>query len=154
MRTGHAADIIIGLAFAALGAGIIIIASGFRTIAGMVVGSGLFPAMTGTAMIFFGGLMAIGAARAARGSMPASAAGAREPLFDRYAIAIVSALALLTVVTPPAGFLAGGFVFSVFAIRLGGGRWTGAILFSAIATAGIYLIFTQGLRVPLPRGPF
>ncbi|MBO6637883.1 MAG: tripartite tricarboxylate transporter TctB family protein [Roseitalea sp.] len=166
MRTGPAADIVIGVAFAALGAAIIVAASRFRAIPGMAVGSGLFPTMTGGAMILFGLVMVIGAARVARRPVPEKAAGtgqtpdADDPserkrrLFDGYAIALIVALLVLIAAMPVTGFLVSGFVFAVFAVRLGGGRWAGAIVFSAIATFCIYFVFMHGLRVPLPPGPF
>ena len=166
MRTGLAADIVIGLAFAALGTAIIVAASGFRTVPGMAVGSGLFPTMTGSAMILFGLLMAIGAARIARRPVQEEVAGTRQTqgaddpsggkrrLFDGYAVALIVALLVLIAAMPVAGFLVAGFAFAVFAVRLGGGRWVPAIVFSAIATFCIHFVFTSGLRVPLPPGLF
>ncbi|MBO6921966.1 tripartite tricarboxylate transporter TctB family protein [Boseongicola sp. H5] len=166
MRQARAADTIIGLAFVALGSGIIFVASGFRTLPGMVVGSGLFPTVTGAAMILFGLVMALEAARMARRFDPPGDSRATHevgsdtptedtpPLFYRYTIAVTLALSALIVAMPVIGFLATGFAFTVFAVKLGGGSWIGAILFSAIAVVSLYFVFTQGLRVPLPRGPF
>lgn len=157
LRGGYAADLIIGLMFAGLGSAIFIIASGFRTLPGMVVGSGLFPSITGATMIAFGLLLALTAARSARRRATAAAPetkGERQSLLTAPALAVIAALVALIFVMPAAGFPATGFVFSVFLVRLGGGSWPGALTFSAAATAAIFTIFTYGLRVPLPGGPF
>lgn len=155
MRMGHVADLVIGLAFAGLGTAIFIVASGFRTIPGMAVSSSLFPKITGTGMIVFGLVMALAAARNMR-RLPASqiARNAGGPaLPTRYAIAVIGALLALIFAMPLTGFLASGFVFSAVLVRLGGGRWPGAVVFALLATVAVYLVFTHGLRVPLPRGP-
>lgn len=167
MRIGHAADLVIGLAFAGLGSAIFIVASGFRTLPGMAVGSGLFPKITGTGMVIFGIVMALQAMRPARrleearpqgleppGDGPADQAMPPTGAQARYAMALVGALAALILAMPHTGFLAASLVFTGFLVILGGGRWSGAALFSVLATATVYLVFTHGLRVPLPRGPF
>jgi putative tricarboxylic transport membrane protein len=156
MRSGHAADLVIGLAFAGLGTAIIIIASGFRELPGMAVGSGLFPRITGIAMLGFGLLLALAAARAARRGPPDGEPPVAEQvaLVTPHAVAVVVSLCLLLAAMPAAGFLASGFVFCLFLVRLGGGGWTGALSFAGIATALVFVIFTYGLRVPLPRGMF
>jgi putative tricarboxylic transport membrane protein len=157
MRIGHAADFVIGLAFAGLGSAIVIVASGFRTFPGMAVSSGLFPKITGAGMIVFGIVLALTTARTARRRLPAprvdqDAGG--QPLPTRYAMAVAIALLVLIVAMPLIGFLASGFLFSAFLVWLGGGRLQGALAFALLATMAVYLVFTYGLRVPLPRGPF
>ncbi|WP_051242495.1 tripartite tricarboxylate transporter TctB family protein [Stappia stellulata] len=157
MRFGHAADFVIGLAFAGLGSAIVIVASGFRTFPGMVVSSGLFPKITGTGMIVFGMVLALAAARTARRRHPVpriDQVTGEQTLPTPYAMAVVVALLVLIFAMPLTGFLASGFVFSAFLVWLGGGRWPGTLAFALLATAIVYLVFTHGLRVPLPRGPF
>ncbi|SDU33064.1 tripartite tricarboxylate transporter TctB family protein [Stappia sp. ES.058] len=157
MRIGHTADLVIGLAFAGLGSAIFMVASGFRTFPGMAVSSGLFPKITGTGMIVFGIVMALAAARAARRQTLAPHSGqdaGEQALPTRYAMTVVVALLVLIFAMPIIGFLASGFVFSAFLVRLGGGRWPGALAFALLATIAVYIVFTYGLRVPLPRGPF
>ncbi|MDP0881059.1 hypothetical protein, partial [Klebsiella variicola] len=82
---------------------IVIIASGFRTLPGMAVGSGLFPSITGAAMIGFGLLLALTAARSVRRRATAGAQepeGERQPFLTAPALAVIAALVVLILVMP------------------------------------------------------
>ena len=65
---------------------------------------------------------------------------------------IVAALALTIVAMPFLGFLVAGTLFAATIVLMSGGKWLSAIIFSPIASAGIYYLFMSGFRVPLPRG--
>lgn len=146
-------EVAIGLAFAAGGVGICLHAAGLRSMPGMVVGSGLFPTITGACMILFGLVLAAGALLAGRVPAPAtSAAPGRSGFFSLYSLAVLALLIALTTAMPPVGFILSGMVFTAAVTRLGGAGWIGSLVFAAAITLALYYVFVFGLRVQLPRG--
>jgi len=141
-------DSVLGVLFAAGGTAILINALGYAPIAGMVVGPGLFPTITGAGMALFGLILAVQGwlGRAAARAEPA------EPLITLFAVGIVVAILVATLLMPMLGFLIAGTVFAAVIVLMSGGKWLSAIIFSPIATFAIYALFTYGFRVPLPRG--
>jgi putative tricarboxylic transport membrane protein len=158
MRGQDLSDTVIGLVFAGLGVGIIIAASGLRTLPGMAVSSGLFPIITGGGMIFFGLLLAVQAllfsnlADAATGETDDGEPAMAGTWISAYTLLTLASLAALIIAMPRAGFIATGVVFATVIARLGGARWWTAALFAAMVTIALYVVFVHGLRVPLPRG--
>jgi len=161
VKAGRFSDIAIGLVFAAGGVGICVHAAGLRSMPGMMVGSGLFPMITGGAMIFFGLILAAGAALGLRGATaepPLEAEiGAPKPqsrpaLLSGYSALVLAGLVATAFLIPGVGFMLCGIVFTAVVARLGGASMAGSLLFAAVATALLYLIFVYGLRVPLPHG--
>lgn len=152
MPKRNLSDAVIGLLFAGLGTGIIVAASGLRTLPGMAVGSGLFPTITGAGMIIFGLVLAAQALFSGPGNGAEADESENTGFLSSYAVGMLVALAVLIVAMPRAGFMATGVVFAALIARMGGARWAGAVIFAAMATVGLYAVFVYGLRVPLPRG--
>jgi hypothetical protein len=163
VRLHRPRDLLVGLAFAALGAFAVIEAAGLPSMPGMGVGSGLFPTITGAGMILFGLILALkGFAPGAAGPPPApapdpraeemGAAEAAPPLDVVFAAVVLGGLVALIFLLRPLGFLLTAGVFGAVVARVGGASLPGAVLFGAAASAGLYQIFVYGLGVPLPRG--
>ena len=68
------------------------------------------------------------------------------------AVGVVVAIAVVIFAMPYLGFLVAGTIFSFVIVLLSRGGWRSALIFSPIATATIYYLFTWAMRVPLPRG--
>ncbi|HTM77054.1 MAG TPA: tripartite tricarboxylate transporter TctB family protein [Devosia sp.] len=155
MKTAIPMDSVLGVLFAAGGTAILISALGYPPIAGMVVGPGLFPAITGAAMAILGVVLAL-QGWFVRDLEPVPVEGAPEdapePLITPFAIGIVAAILAVILVMPMLGFLIAGVLFAIVIVKLSNGGWLAAIIFSPIATYAIYALFTYGFRVPLPRG--
>ncbi|RZA15310.1 MAG: tripartite tricarboxylate transporter TctB family protein [Proteobacteria bacterium] len=114
---------------------------------GMNVGPGLFPSIVGTGMAIMGAALSI------QGWIERDARQDETgPLLTWYAIAVVVALGITIFVMPYLGFLVTGVLFSAVIVLISGGKWLSALIFSPIATAVIYYLFTMMFRVPLPRG--
>lgn len=162
MRLHRPRDLLVGLAFAALGAFVVIEAAGLPSMPGMGVGSGLFPMITGAGMILFGLALALqgfapGAAAASPVGAPDDSAGAgaapAAPRLDvAFAAVVLVGLVALILLVRPAGFLLAAGVFGAVVARVGGASLLGALLFGAAASAGLYWVFVYGLGVPLPHG--
>lgn len=158
-RTKPYSEIVIGLVFAAGGAGICVQAAGLRSMPGMMVGSGLFPMITGALMGLFGLVLAIGAALRKRSAIQKDApqpGGTQEEarflFLPLYSLAVLAGLAILTAALPSVGFLLCGMAFTMAVTRLGGAGWIGSVIFAALLTFALYYVFVYGLRVQLPRG--
>jgi putative tricarboxylic transport membrane protein len=140
-------DSVLGILFALAGAAILQQALTLQALPGMNVGPGLFPSIVG------GGMALMGVALAIQGWIvrdePEEEA---PPLVTWFAVGIVVAIAIAIVAMPWLGFLVAGTIFSVAVVLLSRGGWLPALIFSPIATATIYYLFTAALRVPLPRG--
>ena len=144
------ADIALGLVFAALGAGIAVVASDLPTMGKFAVGPGLFPTITGAGMVTFGLALAIGGflARPAAAERPATTG----PMLRWDVAAILATLVALVLLMPSVGFLVAGSVFTAGAARLGGAGWIGSAIFGVLATVALYAVFVHALGVPLPHG--
>lgn len=163
MRLHRPRDLLVGLAFAALGAFVVVEAAGLPSMPGMGVGSGLFPTITGAGMILFGLLLALqGFAPGKAGLPPArvpqegaeevGAAPAAPPLDVVFAAVVLGGLVALILLVRPLGFLLTAGLFGAVVARVGGASLVGAIVFGAAASAGLYQVFVYGLGVPLPHG--
>lgn len=152
MKPVSRADVLIGVAFALAGGFVAIHSTSIRSIPGLPVGPGLFPAVTGIAMAVFGLVLAV-QGWFSREVPPPKAAHAPAGLLDRLFIPILLvSLGLVILVMPWLGFIITGTLFAVLVVLLCGGGWIGALLFSPAATVVIYMVFVHALRVPLPRG--
>jgi len=141
-------DSILGLCFTLGGAAIFAHALTLTPLPGMNVGPGLFPAIVGAGMALMGAALTI-QGWLTRGI---AAEGEAPPLITWFAVGIVVATAAVTFAMPYLGFLVAGTLYAVVIVLMSGGRWPAALIFSPIATATIYYLFTLALRVPLPRG--
>lgn len=152
MKTVIPMDSVLGALFAIGGVAILFVAMGYAPIAGMSVGPGLFPSITGGAMVLFGVVLAVQAWLLRNAVDEDEGDVAPPPFVTMFAIAIVVAILAVILLMPFLGFLVGGVLFSIAIVRMSGGKWLSAIIFSPIATYAIYAMFTYGFRVPLPRG--
>ncbi len=160
--TKRISDIAIGLVFAAGGVGICAHAAGLRSMPGMMVGSGLFPMITGIGMIVFGLFLSASAFLGLRGVVAEPAAedilsnenepGRRFLSLTGYSALVLAGLVAATFFIPSVGFMLCGIVFTTIVARLGGAGWIGSVIFAVVATLILYIVFVYGLRVPLPRG--
>lgn len=140
-------DSILGVVFALGGAAILQQALTMHTLPGMNVGPGLFPSIVGGAMALMGTALAIQGWLVRE--IPEDDA---PPLFTWFAAGIVAATVAVIFAMPYLGFLLAGTLFSIVVVLISRGGWLPALIFSPIATASIYYLFTMALRVPLPRG--
>ena len=147
MKRSIPMDSVLGLLFALGGAAILQQALNLHPLPGMNVGPGLFPSIVGGAMALMGIALTV------QGWLvrdePEEEA---PPLVTWFAVGIVVAIAVVIFAMPYLGFLVAGTIFSVVIVLLSKGGWLSALIFSPIATATIYYLFTVALRVPLPRG--
>lgn len=159
MSISNPGDFAIGIAFLAGGVAIALVASGYPVVPGTIVGAGLFPLITGVAMAVFGGVLALQALRGDPRNLAVEATeddsaglAANPPLLNGFALGVVVIIGLATVLMQPLGFIPAGILVSVASIRLSGGSWLSAIIFSPIATLLLFFIFVYAFGVPLPRG--
>lgn len=147
MRQSFPLDSALGVVFALGGAAVLQQALTMQALPGMNVGPGLFPSIVGAGMAIMGVALTI------QGwivrDTPEDEA---PPLVTWFAIGVVVSLAAVILAMPYLGFLVAGTLFSVVVVLLSGGKWLPAVIFSPIATATIYFVFTAAMRVPLPRG--
>ncbi|HUG61920.1 MAG TPA: tripartite tricarboxylate transporter TctB family protein [Methylomirabilota bacterium] len=157
MRRHALPDLSLGLVFLAFGLFIVVQAMGFRDMPSLPVGPKLFPTITGSAMAFFGAILALQAwfglaeidDRMVDDSEPQSAEGRWSVPFIP---GLLSTIGLAIVAMPWLGFLITGTILTALLVRLGGGGWIAAAVFSPFATLAVYGLFVYGLRVPLPHG--
>lgn len=168
MKPKNLMDAVLGAAFAALGIGVIVQAQGLGSISGLPVGPGLFPTITGAAMVIFGLVLAgqgwfapagelIGAAEettqpADTPEDPLETAPSRSWLDTWFNPLLLLAVLATIPLIPALGFLVAGTVFTAVIVVLCGGSLLRAVIFSPVATITVYALFFYGLRVPLPRG--
>src|SRR5690606_31493071 len=117
-----------GVGFVALGAGIAAIAMGYAPLPGTIVGPGLFPLITGAAMVLFGGVLCLQAWRTPAERVEIVRADGEgvvtlpaRPLLSRFALGIVAILAFAALLMQPLGFIATGILASIATVRLSGG---------------------------------
>lgn len=140
-------DSALGVLFALGGMAILQQALGMHSLPGMSVGPGLFPSIVGGAMALMGVALAV------QGWLvPDDPEEDVPPLVTWFAVWIVAAIAVTILVLPFLGFLVAGTLFAIAIVLLSRGGWLAAVIFSPIATAVIYFLFTAAMRVPLPRG--
>lgn len=162
MRARNYADSALGVAFAAGGALVLTQAMGINSMPGLPVGPGLFPTITGAAMVAFGLVLAAQSWFAARVRdtplLPKEASGepaafqAPRSFFCPFVVGILAAVTASIFLMPVLGFLITGALFVFAVVLLSGGRLVSALVFGPLASAVIYAMFAFGFRVPLPRG--
>ncbi|SFV38700.1 putative tricarboxylic transport membrane protein [Devosia crocina] len=147
MRRSIPIDSVLGVLFALGGAAILQQALTMQSLPGMNVGPGFFPSIVG------GGMALLGIALAVQGWLvPDDPEEEAPPLATWFAVWIVMAIAAAIFAMPMLGFLIAGTIFSFAIVMLSRGGLVPALIFSPIATASVYFLFTLVLRVPLPRG--
>lgn len=156
------ADVAIGLCFAAGGAFLAIQALALPTMPGMPAGPGLFPLLTGAGMVLFGLVLAFQAWVAGPSDdlplIHGEVAGEPAPhadrrrLFSPFVLGVLGCTAAAILVMSWLGFLITGVLFTFAIVLMSGGTLRAAIVFSPIAAAAIFLLFSRGFRVPLPHG--
>jgi len=175
-RRRAARDIVLGVLFSVLGLVAVVFSFDVTPMPGMVVGMGLFPRLTGAGLMVFGGALTVHAWRAWREEprpygrgFCATIGGAfgtkldtasLEPVFaneacasftDRaFSPALIAAVLGLMVLMPILGFLITTMLFAGVIVRISGGSWRAALIFSPVLTWVVYALFFYGLRVPLP----
>lgn len=154
-KPGKLSDVVLGLIFICVGAVAFSLAMGYRNMPGMPVGPGFFPRIVAGGMVLFGLVLVLQGWLA----RPVLAEGpsdddplARGGLDWTYAGLLLGAIVATIFLMPVLGFLVTGFIFCVFIVRLSGGNWLSALIFSPVMTYLTYLAFHNGFRVPLPRG--
>lgn len=147
MQRSFTLDSALGVIFALGGAAIFQQALTMQALPGMNVGPGLFPSIVGAGMAIMGVALAI------QGwVVPEMSEDDARPLVTWFAVGVVVALGVTIFAMPYLGFLIAGTTFSMVIVLLSGGKWLSALIFSPIATAGVYYLFMSGFRVSLPRG--
>lgn len=146
-------DLVSGLLVAILGLAVIAIARGFPAPLQGGVGPSLFPTILGSILLACGLLIA-GGALAGGHAFPLGyrPAWTRNP---RAALAVASVP--LAIVVFAAGMGTAGFLATMASVLFPllvvfGIRWPTALATALITTVALHLLFSQVLRVPLPRG--
>jgi len=155
MTSRNHPDVALGAIFALSGLAIFSQALSIRSMPGLPVGPGLFPAITGGAMLLFGALLAVQswATPADREALDGDAQRASGGgFFSPFVLGVLLATLASIFAMPVLGFVITALLYTFAIVILGGGRWVAALIFSPIATAAVYALFAQGFRVPLPRG--
>lgn len=142
-------DHLIGAAAILGGASILYAASGFREVPGQVYGSAFFPSIVALIAIVAGGLQIAVAPRGEPWITPAPWLSTRAGL---KALATVAAVVLWLLLADQLGFLATTFLIVTGLALVLGAPPLGSILVAAGISAVLHLVFSELLRVPLPRG--
>jgi putative tricarboxylic transport membrane protein len=155
-------DVALGAVFTLGGLFILSQALAIRSMPGLPVGPGLFPTLTGGAMVFFGLVLSVQGWLVAPDHdlplLPDAASGepavlyAPPKFFSPFVLGILACTLASIFLMPVLGFLVTGLLFVFAIVLLSGGRLLSALIFSPIAAMAIYAIFAFGFRVPLPRG--
>lgn len=161
MTTVNRLDLVISILFTLVGSYVLAGALQMKAMPGMAVGPGLFPSVTGGAMLLLGVAMLVqtwlhrDVAPTQDPLQEPSIAGDDEPetLIDRlYNPLLLLAILAVILLMPVLGFLITGTIFVVAMVLLGGGSWLQAVIFGLIMTGLTYALFVYGLRVPVPAG--
>lgn len=159
MTTVNRLDLVISILFALVGAYVLVGSMELKAMPGMAAGPGLFPAITGAGMLFFG-LVMLAQTWMGRGTDASDELAVDEPaeddggpitLIDRlYNPLLLLAILALILLMPVLGFLITASIFVFAMVLLGGGGWLQAIIFAVVMTGLTYALFVYGLRVPVP----
>jgi len=145
-------DSVFGVLFVVLG--IAAIASGLRMPAMMepAIGPGLMPMLVGAGFLICGGILTVQGLP----ELKAYAAGRLRLVEERrnpwFPAVVVLALAAYVPLLKIVGFAPLTAVFIIAVTRASGASWRASLVFSAVVTAVIWLLFSRLLRVPLPPG--
>lgn len=145
-------DVALGLAFAVGGAALIVASRAFPAmVPGTIVGPGLMPMLCGAIFLIFGGVLSLTAfqryrrdgnvteGEVERGSLP-------------FAIVLMGGLVAVVWLADYLGFVVVSFLYSLAVTRAGGARWIYAAILALSVTMLTYVLFSNLMRVPLPRG--
>lgn len=162
LRARNYPDIAVGSVFILGGLFVLSQALVIHSMPGLSVGPGLFPTMTGGAMVFFGLVLVVQAWFVALEAdvplLPEEASGSQVVLYaplkfiSPFVLGILGAVLASILLMPVLGFLVTGVLFTFAVVLLSGGKLRAALIFSPIAAVAIYGMFAFGFRVPLPRG--
>ncbi len=137
-------DAAVGLALAAAGAVLAILARPIPLGTVGEPGPGFFPSVLGLALVVLGVLAAL-RARAERSTETV-------PVLEPRAVATMLALAAAVLAFEPLGFLPTALLFLGVLFRALGLGWRNAVLLSLAIGGGAWLVFDQALSVQLPSG--
>jgi len=153
-RRQTARDMVLGVLFSVLGIVAVVFSFDVTPMPGMVVGMGLFPRLTGAGLTVFGGTLTVNAWRAWRHSRidhNGHTDRVCTSFTDRaFSPGLIAAVLGLMVLMPILGFLITTMLFAGIVVRISGGSWRAALIFSPVLTGIVYALFFYGLRVPLP----
>lgn len=151
----HPGELLISLALLALGTFVVLETQGIAETQGYSqVGPRLFPYLIGTGLTLCGAWLAWQALTGGWRNAPADDGTHAAP--DRMAFVIISAGVLLHMVLIGwAGFiLASALLFVLIARGFGSTRPVRDVLIAAVLSTVVYFLFTHGLGLSLPAGPF
>lgn len=141
------AETVLNLIWIALGVAIAAIAPRYTIMAAAGPGGGFVPLVTGVVVASCGLILLLRPTPQPQGIWPASGGWMRMGL-------VVGGLAAITLLMPRLGFILTVLPIMVVLMQAVDRKsWWSALLASAIATLGVYLLFTRLLATTLPRGP-
>src|SRR5690606_21322250 len=112
------------------------------------VGDHLMPAIVGSVLILLGLIMALRRSKVFKVRFP-------DKAIMRNMILVMAVLVAYWIMINYLGYTIATLIASVVLFRvIGSYTYKKALLYSAIQTAGIYVIFVYGLSMPLPVGLF
>lgn len=140
-----------------LGLGILVIVDGASQPASKSasgIGAGFFPLVVGAVLIAASLALILQVLRGKRGE-PEDEEGDVDAtvLHARQAVLVVAAILLFIIALEPAGYIpASAITFWLIAFAMGARRHLRSALIAVVLSAGIYVLFTQLLRIDLPAG--
>ncbi|MBM3810105.1 MAG: hypothetical protein FJW20_00575 [Acidimicrobiia bacterium] len=135
-------DVVVALLFMALGAALVVAASGFPPGVGPLPGPGFFPGVIGAVMLLLAAGLQVSALRS--GTVPVFEIGNRRQLAVAAGLLLVYLL-----VWDQAPFAIRTLVFLIAFLRMLGERWRSSIAVSVVLTGAVVIAFQYGLRVGL-----
>jgi putative tricarboxylic transport membrane protein len=154
LRAAHVGELLLSLALIALGSFIVIQTQGIAEAQGYSgVGPRLFPDLIGAGLTLCGAVLAWQAIAGGWRNLPVDDAHANP---DWLAFAIITAgIVLHMIVIGWAGFiLASALLYVLIAKGFGSTRLVRDTLIALVLAIAVFVIFTRGLGLALPRGPF
>ncbi|NMG75410.1 tripartite tricarboxylate transporter TctB family protein [Aromatoleum diolicum] len=151
----HPGELLISLALLALGSFVVLETQGISETQGYSqVGPRLFPYLIGTGLTLCGAWLGWQALTGGWRNVPLDDGTHAAP--DRMAFVIISAGVLLHMVLIGwAGFiLASTLLFVLIARGFGSTKPVRNLIIAAVLSAVVFFLFTQGLGLTLPAGPF
>lgn len=145
-------DSLLGVLLTLFGGWVLIVSLNFPDMPGQSIGPGTFPSILGIAFILGGIGLAVSGLVRGQAALVALNAGWRNP--SRLAAAALATLGAMAFAIgfETIGFPLGGFVLLTSLFLLEGYRNPVWILLSAGFVAGLHLVMTRLLLVPLPDG--
>lgn len=139
-------DVLAGLMFAGLGAGALVIASGYRMGTPVRMGAGFFPVVLSALLMLLGLAIAAGGLRSGEAASPR--------LAWRPLLVITGSVALFAVMVEHAGLaLTTAVIVGLSRMARPGHPWRETLWLALGAAAGVALVFHYGLGLQLPLWP-